>query len=133
MDSHLQYLTFDEVGITIIGIAVALAFVSLVLHAVKDIDDFMQSRKKPTNDRFGVTEEKLENHEQRITHLEGCCSEVQGKLQNDWQFQQDETEMNRLMLKSIKQLLKHSIDGNDTQGLKCMEDEIDSYLLDHAQ
>lgn len=133
MDSHLQYLTFDEVGITVIGIAVLLAFVSLVLHTVKDIDEFMQSRKKPTDDRFGETKEKLDDYERRISHLEECCDEVHEKLKCDWEFQQDETEMNRLMLKSIKQLLKHSIDGNDTSGLKHMEDEIDNYLVDHAQ
>ena len=126
MERTLHYLTFDEVGITVAVVGIALAFIVLVWNAVKAIHDWRLLAKKPVDER-------IENHEQRITHLETCCSEVQGKLQNDWQFQQDETEMNRLMLKSIKQLLKHSIDGNDTSGLKHMEDEIDNYLVDHAQ
>lgn len=126
MEEHLHYIAFDEVGITVAVIAAAFAFVVLTWNAVKAIIDWRNLAKKPTADR-------IEDHERRISHLEGCCSEVQGKLANDFQFQQDETEMNRLMLKSIKQLLKHSLDGNDTQGLKHMEDEIDTYLLDHAQ
>ena len=126
MEQNLHYLTFDEVGITIAVIAVALAFVVLVWNAVKAIHDWRQLAKKPTADR-------IEDHEQRITRLEECCSEVRGKLESDWEFQQDEMEMNRLVLKSIKQLLKHSLDGNDKEGLKSMEDEIDGYLLDHAK
>jgi hypothetical protein len=126
IESHLHYLTFDEVGITVAVVGIALAFIVLVWNAVKAIHDWRLMAKKPTDDR-------IEDHERRITNLEHCCEEVHGKLQNDWQFQQDETEMNRLMLKSIKQLLKHSIDGNDTSGLKHMEDEIDNYLVDHAQ
>lgn len=126
MESNLHYLTFDEVGITIAVIATALAFVVLVWNAVKAIHDWRLLAKKPTVDR-------IEDHEKRITYLEGCCEEVHGKLNADWEFQQQEVEMNKLLLMSIKQLLKHSIDGNDTQGLKHMEDEIDSYLLDHAQ
>lgn len=126
METNLHYLTFDEVGITIAVIAVALAFIVLVWNAVKAIHDWRQLAKKPTADR-------IEDHERRITNLEECCDEVHGKLQSDWQFQQDEVEMNQLMLKSIKQLLKHSIDGDDTDGLKAMEDEIDGYLLKHAR
>lgn len=133
METTLHYLTFDEVGITFAAIAVALAFIVLVWNASKAIKEWIASLKKPENDRIDSTEEQLKDHEQRISNLEGCCVEVQTKLKNDWEFQRDETEMNRLMLKSIKQLLKHSIDGNDREGLKHMEDEIDGYLLDHTQ
>lgn len=126
MESNLHYLTFDEVGITVAVIATALAFVVLVWNAVKAIHDWRQMAKKPTADR-------IEDHEQRITRLEECCNEVRGKLQSDWEFQQQEVEMNRLVLKSIKQLLKHDIDGNDTDGLKAMEDEIDTYLVEHTR
>lgn len=126
MEQTLHYLTFDEVGVTIAVIAVALAFIVLVWNSVKAIHDWRQLAKKPTSDR-------IEDHEQRITRLEECCSEVKGKLESDWKFQQDEMEMNRLVLKSIKHLIKHSLDGNDVRGLEEMEDEIDSYLLDHAK
>ena len=122
VETNLHYLAFDEIGITVAVIAVALAFVVLVWNAVKAIHDWRALAKKPTTDR-------IEDHEERIKALEKCCEEVHGKLDNDWEFQQAEVEMNRLLLKSIKQLLKHAIDGNDTAGLEAVEGEIDDYLM----
>lgn len=123
---ELHYLAFDEIGITMAVLGIAMAFVVLTWNAVKAIHDWRTITRKPTVER-------IEDHERRILKLEECCDEVRGKLASDWEFQQDEIEMNRLMLKSIKQLLKHSIDGDDVDGLKAMEAEIDGYLVDHAQ
>ena len=128
----MEYLAFNEVGVTIACLAGAFTFVVLTWNAIKAIKEWIASLREPTNTRIREDEATLQDHEERITHLEECCSEVRGKLASDWEFQQDEIEMNRLMLKSIKQLLKHDIDGNDTEGLKAMEDEIDNYLVEHA-
>lgn len=125
MESSLHYLAFDEIGITVAVICVALAFIVLVWNAVKAIHDWRALAKKPTDDTMA-------DHERRITTLERSYAEAAAKLQSDWEFQQDEVEMNRLMLKSIKQLIKHSLDGDDVDGLKNMEAEIDGYLLEHA-
>lgn len=126
METTVSYLTFDEVGITIAVIAVALAFIVLTWNAVKAIHDWRGMARKPTADR-------IEDHEQRITKLESCCEDVQGKLLNDFKFQQDNMAMNQLMLKSIKSLLQHAVDGNDTDTLRKREQEIDEYLLSHAR
>lgn len=125
-NSTVHYLAYDEVGVTVAVIAIALAFVVLVWNAVKAIHDWRQLARRPTTDR-------LDDHERRISKLEECCEEVTGKLNADWEWQQDAAEMNKLLLKSIKQLLKHSIDGNDQDGLKQMEAEIDGYLVDHSR
>ena len=125
MPEGVHYIAFDEIGITVAVIAAAMAFVVLAWNAVKAIHDWRAMTKKPTDDR-------IEDHERRISHLEECCDEVKGKLQNDWAFQQAEVEMNQLLLKSIKQLLKHAIDGNDTAGLEAVECEIDDYLMKNA-
>lgn len=124
--STVHYLAYDEVGITFAVVAIALAFLVLTWNAVKAIHDWRQMARRPTTDR-------LDDHERRISKLEECCEEVTGKLQNDWEFQRSEVEMNKLMLKAIKQLLKHSIDGNDQDGLKQMEAEIDGYLVNHSR
>lgn len=123
--STVHYLAYDEVGITFAVVAIALAFLVLVWNAVKAIHDWRQLARRPTTDR-------LDDHERRISKLEECCEEVTGKLNADWEWQQDAAEMNKLLLKSIKQLLKHSIDGNDQDGLKQMEAEIDGFLVEHA-
>ena len=126
METTVSYLTFDEVGITIAVIAVALAFIVLVWNAVKAIHDWRALAKKPTVD-------KIADHERRIVDLEKCCQEVHEKLDNDTQFRRDNIEMNRLMLRAIKQLLRHEIDGNDRDGLSEVQDEIDKYLVGHVQ
>ena len=125
METNLHYLTFDEIGITVAVIAVALAFVVLVWNAVRAIHDWRAMAKKPTAD-------KIADHESRIAYLEGCCSEARGKLEADWKWQQDTAEINTLMLRSIKHLIQHAVDGNDTAKLEAMETEIDDYLLKHT-
>lgn len=133
MESTISYLTFNEVGITVAVIAVAMTFIVLAWNTVKAIHDWRMSARKPTEERLQDDESRIEDHEHRIKNLEECCTEVRGKLSADWQFQQDNIAVNQLMLKSIKRLLQHSIDGNDTAKLQEMEQEIDNYLLKHAR
>ena len=133
METTVSYLTFNEVGITIAAIAAACGFIALVWNAIKAIKEWIASLRKPTDDHIADVEAQVGDHENRIAKLEECCDEVRGKLQNDWEFQQDIIAVNRLMLKSIKRLLQHSIDGNDTAKLLEMEQEIDGYLLNHAR
>lgn len=122
----MNYIPYESLGVTAAVIAAALAFMVLTWNAVKAIHDWRALAKKPTDER-------IEDHEQRISHLEECCSEVRGKLQSDWEWQRDASDMNKLMLRSIKHLIQHAVDGNDTQKLKDMEQEIDDYLLTHAR
>ena len=132
-ESTLQYLTFNEVGTAVAAIAVACAFIVLVRNAVHAMKEWAAALRKPSEDRIRENEAKLANHEERISHLEECCTEVRGKLQSDWEWQQSETEMNKLVLKSIRALLKHSVDGNDVDKLKAMDEEIGNYLVDHQK
>ena len=78
-------------------------------------------------------EDRLDDHEQRIRTLEECCSEVRGKLQNDWQFQEEEKEFNVIMLEAVGQLMKHALDGNDKDGLKAADEKIEKYLREKSQ
>lgn len=122
----VHYLTFDEVGITVAVVGIALAFVVLVWNAVKAIHDWRTMARKPDEDR-------LDDHEQRIKTLEECCSEVRGKLQNDWQFKEEEKEFNVIMLEAVGQLMKHALDGNDKDGLKAADEKIEKYLREKSQ
>ena len=122
----MQYVPYESLGITAAVIAAALAFVVLAWNAVKAILDWRKLAGKQTAD-------KLADHESRIKSLEDCCEEVHGKLNSDFQFQQDEKEFNVLMLEAIGQLLRHSIDGDDVEGLKAMDERINLYLIKQIQ
>ena len=126
METTLHYIQFSEIGVTFAVIVAAMTFVVLTWNAVKAILDWRALAKKPTVDR-------IEDHEQRISHLEECCDEVKGKLASDWKFQQEQAEVNRMVLKSLKSLLQHAVDGNDTKKLEQREQEIDKFLLDHMK
>lgn len=122
----MTYIPYESLGVTAAVIAAALAFMVLTWNAVKAIHDWRALAKKPTDER-------IEDHERRISSLEECCSEVRGKLQSDWEWQRDTADMNKLMLRSIKHLIQHAVDGNDTKKLEAMEQEIDDYLLNHTR
>ena len=122
----MNYIAYDNIGVTAAVIGAALAFIVLVWNAVKAITEWRKMAKKPTDDRF-------QDHEERIANLEVCCSDVKEKLRGDWEFRQDTSEFNQIMLKSIKELLNYEIDGKDKAGLVEMEREIDQYLIKKAK
>lgn len=126
METTLHYIQFSEIGVTFAVIVAAMTFVVLTWNAVRAILDWRTLAKKPTTDR-------ITDHEQRLSNLEACCSEVRGKLKADWDFQQDEKDFNLIMLEAVGQLMKHALDGNDTDGLKMADEKIDKYLREKSQ
>ena len=120
----VSYISFDEVGITVAVIGIALAFLVLTWNAVKAIHDWRQLARKPTADT-------LADHGVRLHKIEERLDGIDRKLDGDWEFRQQSAEMTALLLRSIKHLMQHAIDGNDTESLKGMEAEIDDFLLKH--
>lgn len=133
METTLHYIQFDEIGITFGVVAVAMTFIVLTWNVSKAIQDWRARSRKPTDDRIGEVEHKADDHERRITNLEECCEEVRGKLKSDWDFQQDEKDFNLIMLEAVGQLMKHALDGNDTDGLREVDEKIDKYLREKSQ
>ena len=122
----MGYIPYESIGITVAVIAVALAFIVLTWNAVKAIREWRQALGKQTA-------EAIADLKKRVSSLEECCEEVHGKLQCDWQFQQDEKEFNVLVLEAIGQLLKHATDGDDVDGLRDVDRRINKYLLEQSQ
>lgn len=120
----MEYEQIQAFFIVLLGMCALIAAVSGACAAATK---FWRYAHKQSDENA----EKLDDHEKRIATLEECCTEVKGKLESDWKWQQDATEMNRLVLKSLKSLLQHEIDGNDKAKLEEREQEIDKYLLDH--
>lgn len=133
METTLHYIQFSEIGVTFAVIVAAMTFVVLTWNAVKAILDWRALAKKPTVDRISEQDGRIDDHEQRITALEGCCGEVRGKLKADWDFQKDEKDFNLIMLEAVGQLMKHALDGNDTDGLREVDEKIDKYLREKSQ
>ena len=126
MESSISYLPYDHIGITLAVIAAAMTFIVLAWNVVKAIHDWRAQARKPTADI-------LSDHGVRIHKLEERADATERKLDGDWAFRQSEVEMNRLLLKAIRALLAHSIDGNGVDALKALDEEIGNYLVDHHQ
>ncbi len=133
METTLHYIQFSEIGVTFAVIVAAMTFVVLTWNAVRAILDWRTLAKKPTDDRMSEQDGRIDDHEKRITALESCCEEVHGKLKADWDFKQEEKEFNVIMLEAVGQLMKHALDGNDTDGLKAADEKIDKYLREKSQ
>ena len=133
METALHYIQFSEIGVTFVVIAAAMTFVVLTWNTVRAILDGRALAKKPTDDRMSEQDNRIADHEQRISNLESCCVEVRGKLKSDWDFQQDEKDFNLIMLEAVGQLMKHALDGNDTDGLREVDEKIDKYLREKSQ
>lgn len=122
----MEYEQLQAFFIVLLGMCALIAAVS---GACAAIVKFWRYAHKQSDENA----EKLADHEKRITTLEECCSEVRGKLASDWEWQQGTDEMNTLLLRSIKHLIQHAVDGNDTKKLEAIEAEIDDYLMKHRK
>lgn len=121
-------MEYEQLQAFFVVLLAMCALIAAVSGACAAIVKFWRYAHKQSDENA----EKLADHERRIVKLEECCEEVHGKLNSDYKFQQDEIEMNRLVLKSLKTLLQHAVDGNNTAKLEEREQEIDKYLLDHV-
>lgn len=122
----MEYMQLQDFTIVLLGICALIAAISGASAAVVK---FWRYAHKDSE----ANTEQLADHERRISSLENCCKDVQGKLQSDWRYQQEQTEVNRMVLKSLKSLLQHAVDGNDTDKLEQREQEIDRFLFDHMK
>ena len=130
-------ITFDEL-LVVIGVIVGVfTFIVLTFNVSKALREWRHIRNEPINrleEQVGQIQPQIvPNLGERLQHIEERLAVHDEKLNADWEFQRDEAEFNKLMLKSIKQLLQHEIDDNDKQGLIDMEKEIDEFLLKRAQ
>ena len=73
---------------------------------------------KPTDKR----DETLKKHSQLLDNDNKRLKELE-----EWKKQSDEWQ--KVMMKSMLALLSHSIDGNNTDGLKQAKNELQEYLI----
>ena len=66
---------------------------------------------------------KLEDHEKRITKLEE-------KTDNDFEDIKDLQKEVKMVLKAVVAMMKHELDGNNTDDLKKAQKAIEDYLVE---
>ena len=122
----MEYTQLQDFVLVLLAICALIAAISGASAAVVKFWRFAHKESDANTER-------IDDHEQRISELERCCDENKDKLESDYKFQQEQTEVNRMVLKSLKTLLQHEVDGNDRAKLEQREQEIDQFLLEHLK
>ena len=116
--------SFDDVTTFFLVLLAVLAVIVLIGNATTAIGKIK-----------GKHDEPLEKVEHRVDDLEGRMVRVEEKLDNDWEFRQEEIDFNKLILQSMKQIVKHltkaSDDENERKQLESVETDIDRFLIEH--
>ena len=95
------------------GLITATAGAFAVIYSV------VQKAKSPNR----MQNERLDKHEEWLKKHDAL-------LDNDNKRLNALEKSNSLTMKALLALLKHSIDGNDTAGMKKVRDELEEYLID---
>lgn len=109
-----------QVTLAIIG--GALVFINF-FNAVKDL---VKSTKQPTNnleERVSLLEKKLE------FEIKATFAEYDARFGRDKQKIEAIEEGNKVTMQALRALLKHSIDGNNIEGLEKAEEKLSEYLV----
>lgn len=113
METFLQLETFWMVFMAACGAVIAIGGAAAVIAKL------IQLLRKPSVDNAHTLEEfetYLASDKRRIENLE--------------RNQATADEQNKLILKALNKLLRHEIDGNHTDQLIAVSDEIQDYLIE---
>lgn len=102
--------SFTEIETFVLVLGALLGFIVLIYNAVKAIKALTQPMKE----------------------ISGRLDRVEEKLENDWSALQHQGELYKLLLKGVRQLIIHEIDGNDVKNLENLKERIDEYLIENA-
>ena len=108
--------------ITLAIIGGALVFINFY-NAIRDL---AKSTKQPTNDleeRVSLLEKKLE------FEIKATFVEYDARFGRDKQKIESIEEGNKVTQQALLALLKHSIDGNNIEGLEKAESRLSDYLI----
>ena len=85
-------------------------------------------------ERISLAKEKASTphreNEQRITRLEAEVDDIKELLKSDKTDIEKLERGNKIMLHSLRALLEHGIDGNNTDKMIAAAEELDNYLID---
>ena len=116
--------TFDQVSTFFVVFVAILGLVILIGNVASTLKKWRSEHYEP-----------LEKVEGRVDNLEDRMEKVEEKLVHDWDFRQEELEFNKLMMLSMKQIVKHlthtAKDDREVEQLEAVEGDIDRFLVEH--
>lgn len=103
-----------------LGVTAVISLINLITSIIKE-------NKKPTDD----IEKRVSDIEKKLDYeMKAVFESYELRFKNDKTRLDAIEEGNRVTQKALRALLKHSIDGNNTEGLIKAETELSEYLIE---
>lgn len=106
----------------LIAIATAIITISSAFGVIFNLASKIREPENKQNDR-------IKSCEDRLSKIELTLEKFQGYFSNDDKRFKEIENGNRIIQTALLALLKHSLNGNDTKGLKEAEKSLEEYLI----
>ena len=122
MDNVIQF-TPAQLSALILSICAAIVTISAAIGVIAKAIDKARAPEKEQNER-------LDAHEKRLNALDDIIVKFREYFDNDDRRFKEIEKSNKITQSALLALLKHSINGNDTESLKEARKNLEEYLIE---
>ena len=122
MDNVIQFTPAQLIAL-ILSVCAAIVTISAAIGVITKALDKARAPEKEQNER-------LDAHEKRLNALDDIIVKFREYFDNDDRRFKEIEKSNKITQSALLALLKHSINGNDTESLKEAEKSLEEYLIE---
>lgn len=122
MDNLITF-TPSELVAVILSVCAAIVTISAAIGVIAKALDKARAPEKEQNER-------LDAHEKRLNALDEIIVKFREYFDNDDRRFKEIEKSNKITQSALLALLKHSINGNDTESLKEARKNLEEYLIE---
>lgn len=122
MDNVIQFTPAQLIAL-ILSVCAAIVTISAAIGVIAKALDKARAPEKEQNER-------LDAHEKRLNALDEIIIKFREYFDNDDRRFKEIEKSNKITQSALLALLKHSINGNDTESLKEARKNLEEYLIE---
>jgi hypothetical protein len=122
MDTVIQFTPAQLIAL-ILSVCAAIVTISAAIGVIAKALDKARAPEKEQNER-------LDAHEKRLNALDEIIVKFREYFDNDDRRFKEIEKSNKITQSALLALLKHSINGNDTESLKEARKNLEEYLIE---
>lgn len=122
MDTVIQFTPAQLIAL-ILSVCAAIVTISAAIGVIAKALDKARAPEKEQNER-------LDAHEKRLNALDDIIVKFREYFDNDDRRFKEIEKSNKVTQSALLALLKHSINGNDTESLKEARKNLEEYLIE---
>lgn len=122
MDNIISFTPAQLIAL-ILGVCGAIVTISAAIGVIAKALDKARAPEKEQNER-------LDAHEKRLNALDEIIVKFREYFDNDDRRFKEIEKSNKITQSALLALLKHSINGNDTESLKEARKNLEEYLIE---